>query len=403
VYSTSQRSNGNPSDLRTITIDPAPSYRKSNKRANATGLISPVITTTPYKSFKNDYLTKMASVTTTSALWTNQVSLSILARFENTASCALIDNRPSSNDAGFLVTMNDVVSVGVFNGTTLTTTSSGLSVPIDKDAYIGISIDGVAGTATVYVVADGTAITNTISYGFTPAALNSPEKLYMGCARLISTLLSPKGVIRFVKAYQGAMTINQHRYVQNAVATTLSLPLWTGTTTAPPATAIDYDAASLDAGTNNGTWLSLFDATGKSNGYIVTAGNSATIHGNASISLKSKNVNQYLLRYTPIAGQLSPIIIATIGDGTRYAEITRAVDNTISIKISDNGSITTTVIGTSDTAIQNITINVGSSLTINHSSCDPFVTATLFSNIVYAGKAYGVTYLAPENSFSINI
>jgi hypothetical protein len=298
--------------------------------------------------------------------------------------------------------MNNTISVAVFNGSTLTTFDSGVVVPIEKDVYIGVSLDGVAGTAIVYVVADGVAIiSSTLNFGFVPSALNSNEKLFVGCSRLISTLLSPKGVVRFVKAYGSVLTANQHRYLQNEIATTLGIQLWSGSVTAPSSLAVDYDAVNPNAGTNNSSWTSLFDPTGKKNGFLEYGSNFITVRGSASISLKNRSQAPYLIRYTPVVGQTSIVVIATIGSASRYAEIQRGTDGTISVRSVDNGSSTVTTLGKTGPETQVVSISVSSSLMINHASCPVYSEAFAYSDNVFVGKAFAIGYVSPENAITI--
>jgi hypothetical protein len=407
VYSTSQLPSGFPSDLRTVVVD-VPKYKRMRSRAKSTALISPTIVMSPYKSFKSDYLTKMSSVELVSTLITDAVSFGIFGRFDNTASCALLDCRPVANNGGFLVTLTGAVdgqngrlSIGLYNGTSIIQVDSGIAVPINKDVYIGISINGSTGNVDVYLVVDGVLTNTTLSFGFVPVNLNSSEKLSLASPRALSTtFLAPKAIIRFIKAYAVVLSTNQHRYIQNAIATTLGVNLWSGTTTAPSSLIIDYDAISTDAGTNNSTWLSHFDATDKSNGKITLSSGLLTISGNASVSVDRYKDSLFSIRYTPLIGQTAPITIVTIGDALRYVEIIRSVDGVISVSVVNNGSAIETVIGISGLEEQVMSINVGASLTINHTNSIPFVDAFAYTNTAFIGKAYAIGYLTPENAFS---
>lgn len=398
-YSTVDRPNGFPSDIRTVVIDPAPTNKRSGRRDNAGALVSPAVVNSPYKAFRTGYVSKLATVAQMTGASATQASVAIFGRFDNTQSCCLVDCRTVANNAGFLVTLNGTISVGLSNGSALTQIDSGVVVPSGVDVYIGVSIDASAGAATVYVVAGGVATEATMPFGFAAAPLNPAQKLYCGCSRVGSTLLSPKSYLRFVRHYSSLLTASQHRFVQNATAVTLGSPAWSGSTATAPTPNVDCDAASSDAGTNNSAWLTAFDATGKKNGTSTKVGNLVTIQGCASVSLLRKGGNTHSLRYSKAAGQTADIVIATVGAPSRFVEIISKLDGSIVAKVNDGGVETLTTLGSVYSGEQIVAVDFTSGVKISHSGCAQFIS-TGFAARFFAGKAYQISYLSPENSFS---
>jgi hypothetical protein len=401
AYSTTARSNGFPSEIKTVIVDPAPSYRLATQRANSTALLSPDITTTPYRAFSSSYIMRMATAEVVKNSSSTQASIAIFGRFDNAASCCLIDRRGTKDGSGFLITANNTISVGVFKDTALIQVNSNVPLPVGRDAYIGVSIDGKAGTAVVSVMDEGVFTSRTIDFGFSPAALNPKNKVFLGCAKVGSSFFSPKGVIRFIKLYGSFLSEPEHRHIYNQVAPAVGVNRWVGEMSVPQTMLVNYDAGNPNAGENNRAWLKSYESTGKQNGYIDQTKAGIIIRGCASLSLIDRDAGTYAFRYRPLSGQAGEIVIATVGDANRYVELVRSVDSSILVKSFAGSSNVVTLLGTSDYSEQSVNINMGEVRSIEHSNCREYKLDESLSTFAFVGKAYMSGYSSPANAISI--
>lgn len=416
AYSCYEGVGGYTTDIKTVVVDPAPPYGALMPRLNAGALISPTLETAPWRRFAYRNGMRMNTVANLSdmpSISASVMSVGAILR-NNSGQPAVLDTRPLSNDGGVLVKLMPNVVVGITNGATYSERDTGLVAPPGQDVYVGISINGPAGTVDAWVVrADGTATSATLTLGHTVANLKPPSPAYLGSARVGSAVPAVNGYVRMVRIYGAVLSANQHRHIQQAEAATVGMSPWVGTLAAPPAAAIDLDAASSNAGTNNEAWTAVFAKTAVKPGSTTTVTEAGRqqlkIIGAASVGVPrpfcaGRDVS-YAFAYKSPAGRAHELVLCTLGTADKRILIVKNAAGQIIARWFNPAQAADVVMGTAaDEQRSCVSVLIQQGLvTLIHEGCKPVTLQFQGRPLFFLGAAWGISSVNPDVYFHVDV
>jgi hypothetical protein len=253
---------------------------------------------------------------------------------------ALFDNR-NATVSGMMLQIgttgdptDKLITLRYLNAGVLTNLSLGLSFPTYRaKVALQIAIDGVAQTATVWMIVDGVLTTNTVAI---PIALSNIAGLvpYLLSSIAASTVSSFAGSVYRVRVWDAL--INQAGFLflygsDSALWPELGLPAVAGTATSPAGATINLNGSDGNALTNNAGWLANWTDVNLKAGNVTTTtfgGKSVVkISGKASASIAPASsgwdYTTYQMQYAAPTGRANPVGIITIGLPDNYIELTK--------------------------------------------------------------------------------